>query len=159
MRRLGRDLRTLSEDFARSSERMRVMKEANKVNFQHIDYEEFQNFLSELFFDGITREKIVVLFFFCSDIVARAYKNEMLSKLRKLFNWFLDYIIQHVCDWVRSHGGWVSFHFRTTKISFSNISSFISRLKTGSCPHTIRSSVHKISFLLRRNSRTYCHSL
>lgn len=77
-----------------------------QVDLQNINYEEFVKFLNELFSNGISRERIVVLLFFCSDIVVRAYNNP-LSNFKKLYNWFLQYIIDKVCTWVQDHGGWV----------------------------------------------------
>lgn len=80
-----------------------------QVDIEHINYEEFYQFLNELFSTGISRERIVVLLFFCSDIVVRAYNNP-LANFKRLFNWFLEYIIDKVCDWVKDHGGWVCYH-------------------------------------------------
>lgn len=107
MKQLGRDLRTISEDFARSSERRRVMQQAAQVNLENINYDEFYQFLNELFSNGISRERIVVLLFFCSDIVVRAYKNPV-GKFKQLFKWFLDYIVHKICNWVKDNGGWVN---------------------------------------------------
>lgn len=107
MKQLGRDLRIISEEFARSSERKRVLARADKVNLQNITYEEFRTFLNELFSEGVSREQVVVMLFFCSDMVVRAYHNP-LANFQRLFSWFLEYIINKVCDWVKDHGGWVS---------------------------------------------------
>ncbi|OTF71869.1 apoptosis regulator BAX-like protein [Euroglyphus maynei] len=105
MKQIGRDLNAISEEFARSSERNRVMERAQQVDIDHVNYEDFKQFLEELFANGITRERIVVLFFFCSDVVVRAYTNRMAS-FKRLFNWFLNYILNRVCGWVANHGGW-----------------------------------------------------
>lgn len=75
------------------------------MDINSITHEEFMGFLDELFTDGITKERIVVLFFFCSDVVVRAYSNP--ESLRNLFMWSLEFIFDRVCGWVRDHGGWV----------------------------------------------------
>jgi len=76
------------------------------VDIAHINYEEFNHFLDELFGNGISRERIVVLLFFCSDVVVRAYNNPW-ANFKQLFVWIRDYIINKICEWVKNHGGWV----------------------------------------------------
>lgn len=72
-------------------------------------YEHFAAILRELFPNGqVTREGIVVLFFFCSDVAFRAYSSGPIACFHQLINWSLHYIYQHICDWVRAQGGWVS---------------------------------------------------
>ncbi|UXI15970.1 hypothetical protein NH340_JMT01913 [Sarcoptes scabiei] len=105
MKRIAKDLQVISDDFAKSSERFRVLEKAQQVNFDNVNYEDFRGFLNELFRDGITREKIVVLFYFCSDVVVRAYSSPF-KELRRLFEWFLTYIIDRIGTWVLNHGGW-----------------------------------------------------
>ena len=122
MKQIGRDLNAISIEFARSSERNRVLEQAQHVEIDHINYDDFRQFLEELFVDGITRERIVVLFFFCSDVVVRAYNNRLAS-FKRLFNWFLNYILNRICGWIANHGGWVCVfiafeHFIKFKFKF-----------------------------------------
>ncbi|KAK7475127.1 hypothetical protein BaRGS_00033619 [Batillaria attramentaria] len=72
----------------------------------NITYEEFKDLLTELFAaGGITKERIVVLFFFCSDVAIRCLKRgaELCSQF---ITWSMSFITEKVCSWVRSHGGW-----------------------------------------------------
>lgn len=74
----------------------------------NITYEEFKDLLSELFAaGGITKERIVVLFFFCSDVAIRSLQRGM-DLFSRVISWSLSFITEFVCSWVRSHGGWVS---------------------------------------------------
>lgn len=84
-----------------------------------MEYEHFRTFLDQLFLDGITRERIVILFTFCADVLLRAYDSAF-SNLKKLFDWFLVYIIEKVCAWVESHGGWVCCLERSPSQSLAN---------------------------------------
>lgn len=72
-----------------------------------ITYEHFQTLLSELFTNGgITREKIVILFFFCSDLAVKAFRCNYIHCLWKMLSWSLRFIFESVCTWVVSKGGW-----------------------------------------------------
>lgn len=103
----GRELRLLAEKFAKSEERKAVRARANQVDIHHITWDEFQDLLTELFLDGdIRRERIVTLFFFCTDIVIRALKEKIADKVKCLFVWSLRFISEKVCTWVQEQGGW-----------------------------------------------------
>lgn len=74
-----------------------------------LTYDHFKTILTELFtHGGITREKIVILFFFCSDLAVKAYHNSYVSYCITLLSWSLRFIFDFVCDWVQSRGGWVN---------------------------------------------------
>lgn len=73
-----------------------------------MSYEHFSCLLNELFQNGgITRESIVVLFFFCTDVAIRAFSNGT-GTFRRLLRWTFDFIFNYVCQWVQRQGGWVS---------------------------------------------------
>ena len=65
--------------------------------------------LSELFHDGgVTQERLMVLFYFCSDLAVRAVKTGLLSLVSTLTSWSLTFIRGTVSAWVRCRGGWSS---------------------------------------------------
>lgn len=107
MKQLGRDLRLIADEFERSPERRRVLARAEAVHLEDISYDEFGAFLEELFTGdgGFSREQVVVMLFFCSDMVVKAYHNP-LANFKRLFSWFLEFIMRKVCSWVKDHGGW-----------------------------------------------------
>ncbi|KAL8575385.1 hypothetical protein ACOMHN_000001 [Nucella lapillus] len=101
----GRELRHMADIFAQTAERRRVKQKASEVN-TNISYEEFKDLLTELFAaGGITKERIVVLFFFCSDVAIRSLKRGA-DLCRQFLGWSFSFITDSVCSWVRSHGGW-----------------------------------------------------
>lgn len=107
MSSVGSDLRSISEAFARSAERAQVRERASRINIRSLTYEHFTQLLSELFLNGnITREGIVVLFFFCTDLAIQAFTNGPIDYFRQLIQWSLSYIINNVCEWVQRQGGW-----------------------------------------------------
>jgi len=101
------DLATLAERFARSEGREAVRRRADQVELGSISQENFSQLLSELFHDGgITQERILVLFFFCSDLALRALRAGLRATLSKLTRWSVAFLRGTVAAWVRCKGGW-----------------------------------------------------
>lgn len=73
------------------------MKDINKDTFFQL--------LRELFEGGVTRERIVVLFFFCTDVALKAascYKD----LVSQLLGWSFSFVVDTVCRAVYALGGW-----------------------------------------------------
>ena len=64
--------------------------------------------LTELFQDGVTQERLLVLFFFCSDLTLRALKAGLVNLASSLTDWVSAFIRRVVACLVRCRGGWVS---------------------------------------------------
>ena len=45
---------------------------------------------------GITRERVIVLFFFCSDVALEALRRRLDGAVARLTRWALDFIREHV---------------------------------------------------------------
>ena len=106
-RQTGRDLKLLADQFANSVERLRVQERAEQVNIESLNKTKFFSMMNELFQGGkVTRERILVLFFFCSDVAIRAIKNNSEGWLSTLTQWSLIFIKEQVCAWVGNNGGW-----------------------------------------------------
>ena len=72
-----------------------------------ISYDGFKNVLAELFGDGqFSRSRVIVLFFFCSDLANRAVSKGAGILCCQLLTWSLAYIRDVVCLWVQNQGGW-----------------------------------------------------
>ena len=79
-----------------------------QVGIREINYDQFFDLLTELFLgDGVTRERILVLFFFCSDLAIRTLKQQAVNIFQRCLEWSQRYIIERVCLWVQEQGGWV----------------------------------------------------
>jgi len=108
-RHLDTDLTILAERFSRSLGREQVRQKAEQVEISSITQENFTMMLTELFHDGgITQERILVLFFFCSDLAIRAVRSGLQSAVSTLTRWTVGFLRGTVAAWVRCRGGWDS---------------------------------------------------
>ena len=104
---LNPDLTTLAERFSRSLGREQVRQKAEQVELGSITQDNFTMLLSELFHDGgITQERILVLFFFCSDLAIRAVRSGLKTVFTSLTKWTVVFMRGTVAAWVRCRGGW-----------------------------------------------------
>jgi len=104
---MSTDLATLAERFSRSLGREQVRQKAEQVELGSITQDNFTMMLSELFQDGgITQERILVLFFFCSDLAIRAVRSGLSSVLTSVTRWTVAFLRGTVAAWVRCKGGW-----------------------------------------------------
>ncbi|ESO86707.1 hypothetical protein LOTGIDRAFT_235302 [Lottia gigantea] len=95
----GRELRIMADEFARTRSR-------EEIGVENITYEQFKELLSELFSQGhITKERVMMLFFFCSDVAVRTVSCSV-EMCKRFMHWSLTFITQCVCRWVRENGGW-----------------------------------------------------
>lgn len=108
IRNAGRELRRMADVFENSYERRQVKAEAQKIGLNITSYSEFRHLLTALFNPGgITHSRIIVLFFFCSDVAIRCLKSGI-NLFKRFMCWSYQYFAEYVCDWVREHGGWVA---------------------------------------------------
>lgn len=70
-REAGRHLSALADEFARSRERQQVRQQAESLHVNSITRENLIALMTELFHDGLSRERLVTLFFFCSDLIIK----------------------------------------------------------------------------------------
>ncbi|KAG0715930.1 Bcl-2-like protein 1 [Chionoecetes opilio] len=108
MMRAGRELRLLADAFADTAERRKVRDMAESVNLGCIQMDDFFHLCTELFYDGITRERIVALFTFVGDVAVHQVKLRGEELIHRLMKWSLKYLVEHVCRWVQEAGGWVA---------------------------------------------------
>lgn len=63
---------------------------------------------------NLTRERILVVFFFCSDVALFALQNHTVNLFCKLIQWSTDYVTGRLSQFICSQGGWViDFNFLT----------------------------------------------
>uniref|UniRef100_T1J047 Homeobox domain-containing protein n=1 Tax=Strigamia maritima TaxID=126957 RepID=T1J047_STRMM len=104
--RLGRDLRVLADEFARSRERCLVRERANQVDVNSVTKDNFFRLMEELFEGGVSRSRVVVLFFFCSDVAINALRSNVVEIFHKFVSWALAFITNTITKWVEDFGGW-----------------------------------------------------
>ncbi|KAG7168218.1 uncharacterized protein LOC121867532 [Homarus americanus] len=123
--RAGKELRLMADVFAKTDERKRVLCLAQTVNMKTMTMNNFLLLCSELFKDGITRERIVALFTFVGDVAVHQVRLQGQEFLQLLMQWSLKYLVDNICKWVQDNGGWIvllnsgaSIMFRTAVFVF-----------------------------------------
>ena len=105
---LTADFSSLAERFQRSGGRLEVQRRADMVDISSINQDNLTMMLTELFQDGVTQERLLVLFFFCSDLTLRALRAGLVSLASSLTDWVTAFIRTVVSGLVRCRAGWVS---------------------------------------------------
>ncbi|CAG7723147.1 unnamed protein product [Allacma fusca] len=100
------DFRQLTNEFSRSAQRELIRRQAQAVMLESLDMQHFYNFCEGLFSGGVDRERIAILFFFCSDLAIEALKKGLRRTFYSLLEWSLSFIATRVAIWVHKHGGW-----------------------------------------------------
>ena len=73
--------------------------------------DQFRDLLAEFLKDGMTRDHIVILFVFCSDVIVSLLRKRVKGCVElcwKFAQWSADFIVEKVTTWVTNNGGWVS---------------------------------------------------
>lgn len=105
---LGHSLRQVANEFAQSAYRHTVRQRAESVCLESLNFSTFSDLLYGLFQEGgVTSERVVVLFFFCSDLAIRALQNRLSRMFDFITYWSQRYIMENFSVWVQEHGGWV----------------------------------------------------
>ncbi|OQR71658.1 apoptosis regulator BAX-like [Tropilaelaps mercedesae] len=107
-REAGRELSILADEFARSREREQVKRQAERIRVNSITKENLMALMTELFHDGFTGERLVTLFFFCSDLIIKALREtqEGGGVRWEILAWVWEFFCKSVCAWVHRKGGW-----------------------------------------------------
>lgn len=127
----GEILRKTAQEFAQSRARRKVKQQAEEINMETVHEDEFKDLLQELFKDGCSRECIVALFFFCSDLAICCLRKCSKNYFVRFLAWSLNFITEKVALWVAQHGGWCevlgsSFHYvKQVTLLFAAVSVFI----------------------------------
>lgn len=103
---LTRDMSNLAETFRRSGGRQEVTEQVANIDLGTLTQENLSLMLSQLFEDGVTPARLLVLFYFCSDLAVRAARSGLLHLLTSVTSWSLAFVRGAVSTWVRLRGGW-----------------------------------------------------
>ncbi|KAF7264236.1 hypothetical protein GWI33_000443 [Rhynchophorus ferrugineus] len=102
-----RNLKTLAADFAQSPQRNWVYEQAQNVDLDSLNFLTFQQLLNGLFEEGgFTWERVLVLFYFCTDISIRAFQEKLVSHFLDIYNWTTVFLSGRFSAWIDSQGGW-----------------------------------------------------
>ncbi|XP_057364542.1 uncharacterized protein LOC130685277 [Daphnia carinata] len=102
-------LRQLANEFSLSPLRNEVRYRAQNVDLTTLNAQNFSEMIQEVFSGGnLTKERILVVFFFCSDVALFALQNHTLNLFSKLIQWSTDYISGRFSNFIHSQGGWTA---------------------------------------------------
>ncbi|KAM3598375.1 uncharacterized protein V6R79_017159 [Siganus canaliculatus] len=67
----------------------------------------FMRVAFEIFSDGkFNWGRVVALFYFACQLVIKALVTQVPDIIRTIINWTMDYLREHVINWIREQGGW-----------------------------------------------------
>ncbi|PSN40026.1 hypothetical protein C0J52_19002 [Blattella germanica] len=106
---ITRNLRHIANEFSCTPLRQIVRDKADNVSLSDLDFQKFSDLLYGLFQEGgVTSERVVVLFYFCSDLAIRALCTNFMEKFYTIIEWSQMYIIRSLSTWVQENGGWAA---------------------------------------------------
>lgn len=76
----------------------------------------FMKVALEIFSDGrFNWGRVVALFYFACRLVIKALVTQVPDIIRTIISWTMDYLREHVINWIREQGGWegIRSHFGT----------------------------------------------
>lgn len=88
-----------------------LLQLTDEQEVENVTRDQFRDLLAEFLKDDLTRDHIVILFVFCTDIIISLLRKKVhgcIELCRKFVQWSADFIVEKVCKWVTYHGGWVS---------------------------------------------------
>ncbi|XP_060522757.1 apoptosis regulator BAX-like [Cylas formicarius] len=102
-----RSLRELADRFAESPQRQWVLEQAQNVDLDSLNSQNFQQLLNGLFQeDGATWERVLVLFYFCTDLSIRAIQEKFINYFVRIYNWTTVFFSGRFSYWIQQQGGW-----------------------------------------------------
>ncbi|XP_022920791.1 uncharacterized protein [Onthophagus taurus] len=112
----------LADRFRASPQRLWVHDQAQNVDLESLNFQSFQDLLDGLFQEGgVTYERVLVLFFFCTDLTIRAFSEKLLEYFHRINQWITSYIGNRLSLWIEEQGGWgaVLHHSVTTVTKYA----------------------------------------
>ncbi|CAL1527971.1 unnamed protein product [Lymnaea stagnalis] len=113
-------LRIMANKLLATCDRKKIKEDATKMDAD-ISKDQYIRKLENLLQDGeITANKILLLFFFCSDAAVHALPLSW-ERFSQIFQWSILFISEHVCLFVYDTGGWSKAFPASMKTSNSQV--------------------------------------
>ncbi|KAJ8931595.1 hypothetical protein NQ314_015457 [Rhamnusium bicolor] len=101
-------LQTLANQFVVSPQRGWVHEQAQNVDLHILHFNTFRQLLFGLFQEGgLIWERVLVIFYFCSDLSIRALQEKVSECYLHIHKWTTFYLDTRLSVWVEQQGGWV----------------------------------------------------
>ncbi|XP_020788830.1 apoptosis regulator BAX [Boleophthalmus pectinirostris] len=111
-KKLAQCLQQIGDELDGNMELQRMISDSSLSPTKDI----FMKVAIEIFSDGkFNWGRVVALFYFACRLVIKALLTHVPDIIRTIISWTLDYLREHVINWIRDQGGWegIRSHFGT----------------------------------------------
>ncbi|KAK7938348.1 hypothetical protein WMY93_001674 [Mugilogobius chulae] len=82
----------------------------------------FQQVAAKVFEQGITWERIAVLFYVAGRLAVKLVEAHLPQSVREIMQWTVDFFRNNLLSWIREHGGWISSFSELAAASMRTVS-------------------------------------
>lgn len=85
-------------------------------------WERFQQVADKVFEQGITWERIAVLFYVAGKLALKLVEAHLPQSVKEIIWWTVDFFKTNLLGWIREHGGWINSFSELASASVSSVS-------------------------------------
>ncbi|XP_039902263.1 apoptosis regulator BAX-like isoform X2 [Simochromis diagramma] len=102
-KKLAQCLQQIGDELDGNVELQRMINDSSLCPTREV----FMRVAYEIFSDGIFNwGRVVALFYFACRLVIKALVTQIPDIIRTIISWTIDYLREHVINWIREQGGW-----------------------------------------------------
>uniref|UniRef100_A0A8D9E5Y2 Apoptosis regulator R1 n=1 Tax=Cacopsylla melanoneura TaxID=428564 RepID=A0A8D9E5Y2_9HEMI len=115
----------LNNEFIGTKYREEIKKQVDALDLDKITHFSFSSLLKSLFHESyeFNYVKLLVLFYFCCDLISKCYSQCLISLMNSIQSWFETFLNTTFSDWIASKGGWNNILTEGCKNTFDLIES------------------------------------
>lgn len=113
----------LNNDFISTKYRQEIKRQVDMLDLDRITHSSFSTLLKSLFHESYEFNyiKLLVLFYFCCDLISKCYSKCLISLMNQIQVWFDVFLNTTFSDWIASKGGWQNILSEQCKNTFDLI--------------------------------------
>lgn len=85
-------------------------------------WDRFKKVAEKVFEQGITWERIAVLFYVAGKLAVRMVEAHLPQSVREILMWTVDFFKNNLLGWIREHGGWINSFSELAVSSMQSVS-------------------------------------
>ncbi|XP_063326846.1 apoptosis regulator BAX-like [Pelmatolapia mariae] len=102
-KKLAQCLQQIGDELDGNAELQRMINDSSLCPTREV----FMRVAYEIFSDGkFNWGRVVALFYFACRLVIKALVTQIPDIIRTIISWTIDYLREHVINWIREQGGW-----------------------------------------------------
>ncbi|KAM6967319.1 BCL2 associated X, apoptosis regulator b [Tautogolabrus adspersus] len=86
-------------------------------------WESFKEVADKVFHDGITWERIAVLFYVAGKLAVKMVEVHLPQSVWEILKWTVDFFKNNLLGWIVAHGGWINSFSELAAASVQSVSS------------------------------------